>query len=306
MLLLLVAAATIIFIALVLIQRLVFGYVKNITDFIKKLRISERTSAPGDDEMAGLAKAVNELFASMLITRHSIQDETVQLNILLVEDDYNNRILALRRLEQKGHTVTIAENGLQAVEKFKQKRPDVILMDIQMPEMDGFQATTAIREIEKENGWHTPIIALTAHAMEKGDFAPAADNLQLFFRYNTDSNARDIVGASYECEELLAMYLLKREAGRSISMSSGELTYKNSQEPSPVSSRVVLDSQKLVRDENQPFSVILAFISLPRMRIWSPATMERSLSAAASLQVAQWVLAAAKRLKCPPCFHCAV
>jgi|GEM_PF-1356297 len=136
----------------------------------RELRISAYLIKPvcADDLQKAFAIISGEESAvpsDMLITRHSIQDETVQLNILLVEDDYNNRILALRRLEQKGHTVTIAENGLQAVEKFKQKRPDVILMDIQMPEMDGFQATTAIREIEKENGWHTPIIALTAHAM---------------------------------------------------------------------------------------------------------------------------------------------
>jgi CheY-like chemotaxis protein len=69
---------------------------------------------------------------------------------------------------KRGHSVSVAENGKQAVAAVASEAFDVVLMDVQMPEMDGFEATAAIRTIEKSRGKHTPIIAMTAHAM-KGD-----------------------------------------------------------------------------------------------------------------------------------------
>ena len=90
------------------------------------------------------------------------------LRVLVVEDNEINQKLAGRMLEKRGHTVMIAANGAEAVAIFKVKPFDLILMDVQMPEMDGFQATAAIREIEKPSGLHTPILAMTAYAM-KGD-----------------------------------------------------------------------------------------------------------------------------------------
>jgi signal transduction histidine kinase/DNA-binding response OmpR family regulator/HPt (histidine-containing phosphotransfer) domain-containing protein len=88
--------------------------------------------------------------------------------ILLAEDNPTNRILALRILERKGHTVLIADNGKEAVELLAKHDVDVVLMDVQMPVMGGFEATRAIRERDRSTGRHTPIIAMTAHAM-KGD-----------------------------------------------------------------------------------------------------------------------------------------
>jgi two-component system sensor histidine kinase/response regulator len=79
-----------------------------------------------------------------------------------------NRTLALRLLEREGHTVAVATNGREAKERSESEKFDMILMDVQMPEMDGFQATAAIREVERTTGKHIPIIAMTAHAM-KGD-----------------------------------------------------------------------------------------------------------------------------------------
>jgi CheY-like chemotaxis protein len=76
--------------------------------------------------------------------------------------------LAIRVLERRGHTVLVAENGREALEILTRERVDVILMDIQMPEMDGFQATAAIRAKEKTSGGRVPIVALTANAM-RGD-----------------------------------------------------------------------------------------------------------------------------------------
>ena len=88
------------------------------------------------------------------------------LHILLAEDHDTNRNLTVTILKKLGHTVTAAENGRIALETNAQERFDVILMDVEMPEMDGWQATKRIREQEAANGTHTPIIALTAHALK--------------------------------------------------------------------------------------------------------------------------------------------
>jgi CheY-like chemotaxis protein len=87
------------------------------------------------------------------------------LNILLVEDNPVNQRLAVRILEREGYHVVVAGNGREAVARWGTRSFDAILMDIQMPEMDGIQATSAIREAEKRTGAHIPIIAMTAHAM---------------------------------------------------------------------------------------------------------------------------------------------
>jgi signal transduction histidine kinase len=85
------------------------------------------------------------------------------LRILLAEDVRANQLIVMRALEKRGHTVDVASNGKQAVEFASGSRYDVILMDVQMPDMDGFQATAAIREADYQS--QVPVIALTAHAM---------------------------------------------------------------------------------------------------------------------------------------------
>ena len=74
----------------------------------------------------------------------------------------------MRLLEKQGHTVTVAGNGKEALAALDKEAFDLVLMDVQMPEMDGFEATAAIRRQEQATGQHLPIIAMTAHAM-KGD-----------------------------------------------------------------------------------------------------------------------------------------
>ncbi len=90
------------------------------------------------------------------------------LKILLAEDSVTNQQLARAVLHKWGHSLSVVNNGVEAVRAFEQGPYDVILMDVQMPEMDGFQATSRIRALEQVQGGHVPIVAMTAHAM-KGD-----------------------------------------------------------------------------------------------------------------------------------------
>lgn len=92
----------------------------------------------------------------------------VARNILLAEDGVVNRRVAVSLLEKRGHQVTAVENGQMAVDAVQAGDFDLVLMDVQMPVLDGFAATAAIRELQAESGRHLPIIAMTAHAM-KGD-----------------------------------------------------------------------------------------------------------------------------------------
>jgi PAS domain S-box-containing protein len=90
------------------------------------------------------------------------------LRILLAEDNPVNQRLAVRLLQKWGHAVVVAENGRKAVAAAQKQGFDLVLMDVQMPEMDGFEATIAIRKMNESSGVHLPVIAMTAHAM-KGD-----------------------------------------------------------------------------------------------------------------------------------------
>ena len=90
------------------------------------------------------------------------------LHILLVEDEFINRTLAVTLIEREGWRVTCAENGVEALEILEKEKFDLVLMDIQMPKMNGYAATAIIRDQEKERGEHVPIIAMTAYAV-KGD-----------------------------------------------------------------------------------------------------------------------------------------
>ncbi|MCP4600938.1 MAG: response regulator [Proteobacteria bacterium] len=113
-----------------------------------------------------------------LVTMHSIAEESrKEFQVLLVEDYTTNQLVAMRYLKQAGYRVDLAENGRQAVEACKKKRYDVILMDIQMPVMDGYEATKAIRDLEIELNItgdeknpdrleRIPILAMTAHAID--------------------------------------------------------------------------------------------------------------------------------------------
>jgi CheY-like chemotaxis protein len=106
---------------------------------------------------------------SVLITRHNLKGSGQQreLKILLVEDNPVNQKLALTFLSKWGHRVAVAENGAQAVEQARQQVFDVILMDLQMPVMGGLEATRLIREHEQGLQRYTPVVAMTANAMDE-------------------------------------------------------------------------------------------------------------------------------------------
>ena len=87
------------------------------------------------------------------------------LRVLLVEDNLINQKVASRMLEKSGHTVVIANNGKEALDTLAALAFDAVVMDVQMPEMDGLEATAAIRAGEQGTGRRLPILALTAHAM---------------------------------------------------------------------------------------------------------------------------------------------
>ncbi len=103
-----------------------------------------------------------------VISDYAVQEAQRRLGILLVEDNPVNQKVAATMLEKQGHRVVITSNGREALEVIDKERIDLIMMDVQMPEMDGLEATELIRDGEKGNGGHIPIVAMTAHAM-KGD-----------------------------------------------------------------------------------------------------------------------------------------
>jgi len=108
--------------------------------------------------------------AEPLVTRHTLRGPGTALRILLAEDNVVNQRVAIRLLEKQGHHVTLARNGQEAVEAWSEARDgaafDLVLMDVQMPVKDGFEATAAIRAKERGTGTHVAIVAMTAHAMQ--------------------------------------------------------------------------------------------------------------------------------------------
>jgi signal transduction histidine kinase/ActR/RegA family two-component response regulator len=119
-------------------------------------RVSEVENTDVEDELRSLAGRVAH------------EEKSRGFHILVAEDNPINQKLAVRLLEKKGYRATVAENGLVALACLEKQRFDMILMDVQMPEMGGLEATRSIRERERRTGGHIPIVAMTANAM-KGD-----------------------------------------------------------------------------------------------------------------------------------------
>jgi two-component system sensor histidine kinase/response regulator len=133
---------------------------------LKPIRQSELREA-----IARVLGAGEQIGAIPLITRYSLadaRDPTTVLRVLIAEDNAVNQRLAVRLLEKRGHSVAVAANGREALIALEKEKFDLVLMDVQMPEMDGLEATAEIRNKERLSGDHQAVIALTAHSM-KGD-----------------------------------------------------------------------------------------------------------------------------------------
>ncbi len=118
--------------------------------------------------MLSIGKKRGEESSDTLITQHSLRENRRKLRVLVVEDSAVNRKLVTKLLEKRGHIVLQATSGKEAISIYESKPVDVILMDVSLPDTDGFEITQKIREMERRKDRHTPIIAMTAHAM-KGD-----------------------------------------------------------------------------------------------------------------------------------------
>ncbi len=133
---------------------------------LKPIRQSDLREAI--ERVLGARKLEGEIPLITRFSHHDARAPGVSLKILLAEDNSINQRLAVRLLEKRGHRVVVAGNGREALEALARESFDLVLMDIQMPEMDGLESIVAIRESEKSTGHHQTVIALTAHAM-KGD-----------------------------------------------------------------------------------------------------------------------------------------
>jgi CheY-like chemotaxis protein/HPt (histidine-containing phosphotransfer) domain-containing protein len=116
--------------------------------------------------LTSLGAAPRETELASATRREMVTPSLRPLRILVVEDSLVNQTLAVRLLETRGHTVVVASTGIEALATIEQQPFDVVLMDVQMPEMDGFEATAAIRTQEQTTGTHLPIVAMTAHVMQ--------------------------------------------------------------------------------------------------------------------------------------------
>src|SRR5580698_1045764 len=133
---------------------------------LKPIRQSELQRA-----IAKVLGAKGKESAAPLVTCRSLEDAArtgSPLRLLVAEDNAVNQLLLTRLLEKRGHHVVVVATGRAALEALAKESYDLVLMDIQMPEMDGIEATMALRKIEKGGARHQPVVALTAHAM-KGD-----------------------------------------------------------------------------------------------------------------------------------------
>jgi two-component system sensor histidine kinase/response regulator len=123
------------------------------------------------EAIARVLSAKEQAGAAPMVTRYTLQEErdsTKSLYILLAEDNAVNQKLAMRLLEKRGHHATLAANGKEALAALEKRSYDLVLMDVQMPEMDGLEATIQLREREKGSGRHQAVVAMTALVM-KGD-----------------------------------------------------------------------------------------------------------------------------------------
>ena len=174
-------------------------------------------------------QAKKEIGGSHMITPYSLTHTTdarpiaKRLNILLAEDNLVNQKLAIRLLEKRGHQVTLAQNGKEALAELQDKTFDLVLMDVQMPEMDGLEATRTLRLREQTTGKHQSVVAMTALAM-KGDKERCLDaGMDGYLTKPIRPQELDAVLDQYSMEELPPVAEQKVSAGSSPSLNMDDL-----------------------------------------------------------------------------------
>jgi signal transduction histidine kinase/CheY-like chemotaxis protein len=167
-------------------------------------------------------------------TRQERRDVNSALSVLLAEDNDVNQKLATRLLEKRGHRVAVAANGRQALDALRQARYDLVLMDVQMPEMDGIQATAALRASEKGTGRHQPVIAMTALVMQGDRERCLAVGMDGYLTKPIRPRALD---------EVLENYIAQKKQ----SNTGFEGAPKTSAQPSPTSELEPVDGRELLK-----------------------------------------------------------
>jgi PAS domain S-box-containing protein len=168
------------------------------------------------------------------------------LRLLLVEDNEVNQAFAVALLTKQGHSVMVAGNGLAALAALEKERFDGVLMDVQMPLMDGYEATAAIREKEKGSGTHIPIIAMTAHSM-KGDREKCLD-----------AGMDSYLSKPIKSKELLRII----ETVIAGAQSESEAAFESSRAPVGVAGNAVIDREELLARVDGDTELLRDIVSL--------------------------------------------
>ena len=181
--------------------------------------------------------AIDKPGPGRLITSHSLREACAPMHVLLAEDNPVNREHVMLVLTKRGHRITAVETGQQAVEAVEEGSYDLVLMDIQMPIMNGLQATAAIRDRERATGKHVPIVAMTAHAMK--------EDREVCLQAGMDG----YVSKPVHVEELLATVGELLRESRPIGAAAGPATEPR-EALSDKSDELVLDISKGLRHAN--------------------------------------------------------
>jgi len=148
-------------------QALECGFAAYLMKPVRQLQLYDCLATMMGSSLTEDARADGEAASQVLVTRHSLAEaRAARGRILLAEDNEVNRLVALSLLEKQGYRVDSVSNGGEVLQALARTKYAAVLMDCQMPEMDGFETTQAIRETEKVSGQHITIIALTANAMQ--------------------------------------------------------------------------------------------------------------------------------------------